>query len=488
MTKNAEDEIPQLFISYSWTTPEHEEWVLKLATELTESGIHVVLDKWDLREGHDAHAFMEQMVSNPAIKKVAMICDRAYVAKADGRKGGVGTETQIITPQIFAANQQQQDKYVAIVREHDEEGNPCRPVYFGSRIFIDFTDDSDYARSFEQFTRWVYGKPIYTRPPLGKKPAFLSDDRSSVKLSIAPAQMRAIDALRGAKPHAVPSLREFFDTLAEQFSALEVDLKADPFDDAVMEVVTGFQPYRNSIIDVFVAVANYRNDPECWEIIRRFFEKIIPTLHYRGANGSYSDWDFDHVRIIAHELFLYLIATNIQYERFDAIKHFTRTPYYVHNAARNGADPMQTFCAMQETMKSLEARNERLHGGRRTSPTGDLVKDHAVGTAISFENIMTADFLLYFVSRTMPENVWFGWWPYTLVYLDRHSRGLEVFIRSRSLEYFNKLKLALGVNDKEELQRVIARMEANPNDLPRWGFTRLSAATVMNLPAIATTQ
>ncbi len=83
-----------------------------------------------------------------------MICDRAYVAKADGRKGGVGTETQIITPQLFRDNQQQ-DKYVAVVREHDDEGKPCTPVYFGARIHIDFTDDSEYAAKLEQLVRWV---------------------------------------------------------------------------------------------------------------------------------------------------------------------------------------------------------------------------------------------------------------------------------------------------------------------------------------------
>ena len=46
---------PKLFISYSWSSPEHEQWVLKLATELRENGVDVTLDKWDLKEGHDAY-------------------------------------------------------------------------------------------------------------------------------------------------------------------------------------------------------------------------------------------------------------------------------------------------------------------------------------------------------------------------------------------------------------------------------------------------
>ena len=53
---------PKTFISYSWSSPEHESWVLGLATELVENGVHVIFDKWDLSEGADKYKFMEQMV------------------------------------------------------------------------------------------------------------------------------------------------------------------------------------------------------------------------------------------------------------------------------------------------------------------------------------------------------------------------------------------------------------------------------------------
>jgi hypothetical protein len=36
---------PKTFISYSWTSPAHEQWVMDLATQLVEKGINVVLDK-----------------------------------------------------------------------------------------------------------------------------------------------------------------------------------------------------------------------------------------------------------------------------------------------------------------------------------------------------------------------------------------------------------------------------------------------------------
>src|SRR4051794_16906654 len=94
------------FISYSWSSPDHEAWVLKLATELRESGVDAQLDKWHLREGHDAIQFMESMVVDPDIKKVIIVSDKKYVEKSDSRTAGVGTEAQIISPQIYASTTQ----------------------------------------------------------------------------------------------------------------------------------------------------------------------------------------------------------------------------------------------------------------------------------------------------------------------------------------------------------------------------------------------
>lgn len=57
----AEEPRPKVFISYSWTTPDHERFVMELATELRgKLGIDIVLDKWDLKSGHDINHFMEK--------------------------------------------------------------------------------------------------------------------------------------------------------------------------------------------------------------------------------------------------------------------------------------------------------------------------------------------------------------------------------------------------------------------------------------------
>ncbi len=88
------------FISYSWSNPSYEKWVLDLETELRNNGVDVILDQWALKEGHDSVAFMEEMANNPNIKRVIIISDRKYTEKANGRDEEVGTETQIISKEI----------------------------------------------------------------------------------------------------------------------------------------------------------------------------------------------------------------------------------------------------------------------------------------------------------------------------------------------------------------------------------------------------
>ena len=165
--------IPKLFVSYSWTTPEYEDWVLNLATELRESGVDVILDKWDLKEGDDANAFMERMVTDDSVNKVLIVCDRKYAEKANNRSGGVGTETQIISAKVY--DSVEQSKFALVVAERDDNGQAYLPVYYTGRIYIDLSDDDNYSKNFEQLLRWVYDKPLHIKPKLGNTPAFLKE-------------------------------------------------------------------------------------------------------------------------------------------------------------------------------------------------------------------------------------------------------------------------------------------------------------------------
>lgn len=128
----------KVFVSYSWTPDCNKKWVEQLVHRLEADGVQVVIDFKDLKLGHDKYAFMERTVSDETIKKVLIICNRTYKEKADGRVGGVGDESAIITSHIYG--NVRQEKFIPVVNEYDENGKPFLPNYLASRMYADLTD------------------------------------------------------------------------------------------------------------------------------------------------------------------------------------------------------------------------------------------------------------------------------------------------------------------------------------------------------------
>ena len=140
------DDNPKVFISYSWSTPKHEEFVLNLAERLMADGVHVLLDKWDLKEGHDKYTFMEKMVTDPDVAKVLIISDSKYATKADSRAGGVGTESQIISNEVYSKTTQ--EKFIPVVTEYID-GVACLPAFLKPRIYVDLATDEVFFDEYE---------------------------------------------------------------------------------------------------------------------------------------------------------------------------------------------------------------------------------------------------------------------------------------------------------------------------------------------------
>ncbi len=126
----------KIFVSYSWEPKEYVERVYSIISELESYGIEVVYDKAYMKAGNDRFKFMELMMSKE-IHKVLIMCNRSYTEKADIRKGGVGIETLIITSEVYGSVNQ--DKFIPVAMEKDDEGNAWLPIYLKSRFYIDFT-------------------------------------------------------------------------------------------------------------------------------------------------------------------------------------------------------------------------------------------------------------------------------------------------------------------------------------------------------------
>lgn len=170
-------EFPKVFISYAWGTEEYQTKVLSFATDLVNDGIDVVLDRWSLKEGNDTYAFMEQSVIDSTITNVLILLDPNYEKKANVRDGGVGTETQIISPEVY--NKVRQEKFLPVVFERGANGEIPKPQYLKTMLHFDLSQDEKYDLEYQRLVKRLYGIEIVEKPELGKKPSWI-EEKSSI--------------------------------------------------------------------------------------------------------------------------------------------------------------------------------------------------------------------------------------------------------------------------------------------------------------------
>jgi|SRR5579859_708031 len=472
---------PKAFISYCWTSPQHEQWVINLASELRENGVDVILDKWDLREGHDAVAFMEKMVTEQSVRKVIMIFDRMYADKADKRSGGVGTETQIISSEVY--NKVEQTKFVGIASELNEDGKPFTPAYYKSRIYIDLSSEDIYASNFEQLLRWIFDKPTHVKPTLGKPPEFLSDQ--AIVLGTSTRARRSKELIQNGAPTAAAALEDYLFTFAEQIENLRiVNDRQGEFDDQVIKSIGNELPYRNEYLEVLAAAARYWNDAYI-ERIHKFFEKIAIYQFRPPEVRSWNEWDFDNFRFIANELLLYTIATLVKSERLTELGSFLAQHYYLGEAAPDQREPMVDFTVFNEHLRSLDRRNQRL-SLRRLSLQADLIKQRSQGSGVHFQDLMQADFILFLRHQLTHSPEGRRWWPDTLVYASRTRGPFEIFARAQSSRYFTKVMPMLGIESKERLDSLMTEFRQGKREAPKWEFDSFSPEALSNWEKLAT--
>ncbi|MFD1603007.1 toll/interleukin-1 receptor domain-containing protein [Flavobacterium artemisiae] len=157
-----------VFISYSWDNPEHQDWVLNLAKDLTEKyGIIVLLDQYQLHTGSDLPYFMEQSIEKA--DKVLIILTPNYKARAEERKKGVGYESTMITQEIFESDITK-IKFLPILRIGTSETSS--PKFLKSKIYHNMVDDRKYFDELLKLAKLIYDHPVHVKPELGSIPDF----------------------------------------------------------------------------------------------------------------------------------------------------------------------------------------------------------------------------------------------------------------------------------------------------------------------------
>lgn len=169
------DNHPKLFISYSWDSNEHKQWVKKLATDLQHHGVDVILDQWDARLGNDLAFFMEQGLTESQL--VVCICSDQYVEKANQQKGGVGYEKRIMSADLISESNK--DFIIPIIRNNY---NKTLPTFLKGLKYADFSDDARYVTVYGELLARIYNEDLKLKPTLGSNPFTISNLAENIRV------------------------------------------------------------------------------------------------------------------------------------------------------------------------------------------------------------------------------------------------------------------------------------------------------------------
>jgi hypothetical protein len=453
---------PKVFISYSWTSPEYVEEIIALAERLSGDAVHVIIDKWDLVAGQDKYTFMEQMVGDPDVKHVLLMCDPRYAEKADGRKGGVGDETQIVSKQVY--EKAGQTKFIPVVTKRRGDGEAPLPTYLRSRIYIDLSDPGNYAAQYEQLLRLIFDKPERKRPPLGKPPAFLSAPDA------ASASTRLLK--KGATPSGL-SREQGTGRPERLLDSILVDLRAqrlfaqppEPIDEFVLSKIQEMKGLRDAAIEGFRRLLDSTDDAGVAATLVHFFEEVLTMCDWPEGVTTWSDSWADHLQFIGREAWLYSLALLIEARRWGAANRLLGTTLCATYHQQFG--PVG-YTRLDYYSKPLEERWNSKRNPRRLSVVADLVKERADDPGVNFEKLMQADFVLCLRGVLGAGEIWGQWFPRTLVFTTHLPRPFPLFVRWRAQQQQEAIPALLGVAGRREIAEGLEK--AGERVLQRFSF------------------
>jgi len=157
-------EHPSVFISYSWDSEEHENWVTVLAAKLRENGVDATIDKFETQSKTvNLNRMMVEKIKNS--DNILLILTENYAKKTDTFQGGVGYETNLLIRYI----KDNPDKIILIMR-HKGDYRKAVPFYLEGFHFIDFSHDDQFDIRFNELLHRIYQVDVIDVPKVGAKP------------------------------------------------------------------------------------------------------------------------------------------------------------------------------------------------------------------------------------------------------------------------------------------------------------------------------
>lgn len=448
--------IPKVFISYSWAK---QEKVKELADRLISNGIEVVIDIYDLKIGHDKYKFMEQAVTDPSVDYVLIVCDKSYADKANKRSGGVGEETIIISPEIYGSAKQ--EKFIPVIFEKDDNGNPFCPAYIQSLIHIDLSEEDSYEAEYEKLLRDIYKKPVFRKPALGKPPIWLEDeivDLSSIRNVIR--QIQNGDAANTAKINFLQDkAKEDFLAAINQY----ISSSGNELENKIIPAIDQFKECRDLFVDYCEALIY--SESLSVDILISFFEEIYNELHDSSRLKTYKENIFEFADFIIWELFIVAVAILIHYERYKELHDLLVRPYFLRVSYSGSDIDAQSYKFFSTYFSTLESVcKKRSNTPKLFTLAGDILVKREKRPVLTRKSIVNADLVLYQLGAILniPNERSFSkeWFPRTYVYQEGTQ---SIWRKLISKAYCIKIAPLFGAASIEEIKEKVKKSVEDQN-------------------------
>lgn len=466
---------PKVFISYSWSSPEHEDWVLDLAHRLHNDNIHIVIDKWDLRAGQNSIEFMESMIVDPTIDKIIMVIDNTYQMKADSRDGGVGTESTILSDVLY--NKKSTDNVVAIIAEP----NSRPPVFYSSRIYIDLSSEDKLSENYENLIRWIYGKFKHERPKTeGITPSFIHEDADSVVLYTNMEFRIALDEIERGKPTAQGAIRRYLNKLEAELPKLKID-GTDDYKEAFLNNFSNFTAHLLEYKKLLNAACEYQLEQKTLLQFQKFLANL---LKFPGSNQTNLNRSF--YEALNYQLVLVTIAVLIKNDEFSIIKFILDEIYEVPSTHLKFHDEKYSTFKIFNPADS-QVIGEVLDKPNYIEPLAELIKQNYDEEIVSFNELCEADLILYLksASKTIQDKRTFSmWWPHLTLYINNQRHPTKIFARAENPAFLENVCFILNWKDFsliDSIYEIAEKQEWGSIYIPQW---RTPFPTFLNLKAL----
>ena len=479
------DRIPQVFFSYSWTSKEYQEIIITLATRMRHDGVDVKLDVWDLKEGQDKYSFMEQCVTNPDIDKVLIFSDKVYAEKADKRKGGVGDETTIISSEVYGHAEQQ--KFIPVVMERDDEGKEYLPAYLKSRLYRDLTGEN-FEEEYEALLRIIFDEPARRKPKVGTRPEWLTEE-SPDGLYPLKDSVKKLSAVDLGKMKELAS-RDFIGTYVEAMKQFYVKNIGN---DAYLTNFAAMKAYRDVFLDHIKVLSAHENFGSTMaDEFEYLYNALYNAYTFNPKTMSCGENDFDLFRLHIWELFVCTVAYMLHFELYDSINELLVHTYFLRTSCLGSEQRPFSYEWFRFRSKMLEDYIKPNMNGeltRKYTLTGHFVYTEREYMPIySGKAMANADLFLYQVYNGLELDSltqWGSWFPALYVYADQYD---SIWKRLRSKRFCEKIMPVFGVKTIEDLKKRLAKCVYNSgcHYSGAWDGAATAILTWVKLDEIAT--